>query len=452
MSNDQEHRQGLFGGLVLILIGVLFLVHRFHPEIGIAHFFRVYWPLLLIIWGIAKLIENFSYRNSGAPRRPVITGGEIALLGLLVFLALGLDSYDRVRARFPDLDFGDMWTNKGVPVAEDLPAQKIPANSTISINTDQGDITVFAEDTAELRVVATKTVTSLSDQESRKRAEEITVAITPGANGVYDVHSSGTSGRGHAKVDFEVHVPSKATIIAKTEKGDINVGGVSGTVTATTQNGDVEVHDTGAATIALQNGDVRATNITGDVNVKGPGNDVNVSDVSGDATFDGDFYGSVQMEKIAQTTRFTSSRTTLTILNLRGHLDLDSGALAVSDVRGNIRVATRDRDVNLENTAGRIEISDAHGDVSVNLNQTPKDEINITNDTGGVDLALPATSTFEISAFSRSGDIQSDFGASGLNQQSSEDSSTLNGKVGMRGPKITIATSYGTIKLSKSES
>ncbi|MGC1685860.1 MAG: DUF5668 domain-containing protein, partial [Candidatus Acidiferrales bacterium] len=306
MSNDQEHRQGLFGGLVLILIGVLFLVHRFHPEIGIAHFFRVYWPLLLIIWGIAKLIENFSYRNSGAPRRPVITGGEIALLGLLVFLALGLDSYDRVRARFPDLDFGDMWTNKGVPVAEDLPAQKIPANSTISINTDQGDITVFAEDTAELRVVATKTVTSLSDQESRKRAEDITVAITSGANGAYDVHPSGTSGRGHAKVDFEVHVPSKATIIAKTEKGDINVGGVSGTVTATTQNGDVEVHDTGAATIAVQNGDVRATNITGDVNVKGPGNDVNVSDVSGDATFDGDFYGSVQLEKIAQTTRFTS--------------------------------------------------------------------------------------------------------------------------------------------------
>jgi DUF4097 and DUF4098 domain-containing protein YvlB len=453
MSNGQGQRQSVFGGMVLILIGVLFLLHRFRPELGIAHFFRLYWPLLLIVWGVAKLIENFAYRNPGDPRRPVITGGEIALLLLLVFLALGLDSYDRVRARFPELDLGDIWTNnKGVPVAEDLPVQKIPPNATISIDTDQGDITVFAEDTAELRVVATKTVTALSDQESRKRAEEINVAIAPGANGEYDVHPSGTSGRGHARVDFEVHVPAKATIIAKTEKGDINVGGVSGTVTATTQNGDVEVHDTGAVTIAVQSGDVRVTHVTGDVNVKGPGNDVTVSDVSGDATFDGDFYGSVQLEKIAQTTRFTSSRTTLTILNLRGHLDLDSGSLAVSDVRGSIRVATRDRDVNLENTAGRIEISDAHGDVSVNLNQPPKDEINIANDTGGVEVALPATSTFEISASSRSGDIQSDFGSSGLNQQSSEDSSTLNGKVGTRGPKITITTSYGTIKLSKSES
>ncbi len=452
MSNGTRQRQSVFGGLILILIGVLFLLHHFRPELGIAHLFRVYWPLLLIVWGIAKLIENFSPRDPADPRRPVVTGGEIALLLLLIFLALGLDVYDRVRERFPEMDFGDIWTNKGVPVAEELPAQKIPSNSTISINTDQGDITVFAEDANELRVVATKTVTAISDQESRKRAEEVTVAIVPGANGGYDVHPTGTSGRGHARVDFEIHVPAKATIIARTEKGDINVGGVSGTVRATTQNGDVEVHDTGAVTIAVQNGDVRAANITGDVNVKGPGNDVNVSGVSGDATFDGDFYGSVQLEKIAQTTRFTSSRTTLTILNLRGHLDLDSGGLQVSDVRGNIRVATRDRDVNLENTVGRIEINDAHGDVSVNLNQPPKDEINITNDTGGVDLEIPATSTFEISAASRSGDIQSDFGASGLNQQSSEDSSTLNGKVGTRGPKISLATSYGTIKLSKSES
>jgi DUF4097 and DUF4098 domain-containing protein YvlB len=452
MSDGVRQRQSVFGGLILILIGVLFLLHHFRPELGIAHLFRVYWPLLLIVWGIAKLIENFSPRNPADPRRPVVTGGEIALLLLLIFLALGLDGYDRVRTRFPDLDIGDIWENKGTPVSEELPAQKIPPNSTISINTDQGDITVFAEDTDELRVVATKTVTALSDQESRKRAEEITLQIAPMGKDGYEVHPSGTAGRGRARVDFEIHVPKKATIIAKTEKGDINVGGVSGTVTATTQNGDVEVHDTGGVTIALQNGDVRVTHVTGDVSVKGPGNDVNVSDVSGDATFDGDFYGSVQLEKIAQTTRFTSSRTTLTILNLRGHLDLDSGGLQVSDVRGNIRVATRDRDVNLENTVGRIEINDAHGDVTVNLNQSPKDEINITNDTGGVELAIPGTSTFEITAASRSGDIQTDFGASGLNQQSSEDSSTLNGKVGARGPKITLATSYGTIKLSKSES
>ncbi len=452
MSNGTNQRQSVFGGLILILIGVLFLLHHFRPELGIAHLFRVYWPLLLIVWGVAKLIENFSPRNPADPRRPVITGGEIALLLLLVFLALGLEGYDRVRTQFPSLDIGDIWTNKGVPVAEELPSQKIPPNSTISINTDEGDITVFAEDSDELRVVATKTVTALSDQESRKRADEITVAITSNANGGYEVHPTGTSGRGRARVDFEIHVPKKATILAKTEKGDINVGGVSGSVTATTQHGDVEVHDTGGVTIEVQNGDVRVANITGDVSVKGPGNDVSVSDVSGDATFDGDFYGSVQLEKIAQTTRFTSSRTTLTILNLRGHLDLDSGELQVSDVRGNIRVATRDRDVNLENTAGRIEISDAHGDVSVDLNQPPKDEINITNDTGGVELAIPAASTFEITAASRSGDIQSDFGASGLNQQTSEDSSSLNGKVGTRGPKITIATSYGTINLRKSES
>jgi DUF4097 and DUF4098 domain-containing protein YvlB len=449
MSNSGHRRQSVFGGLILIAIGVLFLLHHFRPELGIAHLFRVYWPVLLIVWGLARLIENLADRGTGAQHGPIV--GEVALVVLLIFVALALDGYDRVRTQFPQLDIGDIWENKGTPITEELPAQKIPAKSTITVNTDEGDITVFAEDTNELRVVGTKTVSAVSDNESRKRAQEITLQISKDANGAYEVQPNVAAGRGHARVDFEVHVPNQATIIAKTDKGDINVGGVSGTVTASSEKGDIEVHDSGSANISVQSGDIRVEHIKGDVYVKGPGNDVNVSDVSGDATFEGDFYGSVELEKIAQTTRFTSSRTALTILNLRGHLDLDSGALQVSDAEGNVRVATRERDVNLEDTPGRIEISDTHGDVSVNLHQPPKDEINITNDTGGVDLALPATSTFEITASSRSGDIQSDFG-SGLNEQNSDDSATLNGKVGTHGPKINIATTYGTINLRKSES
>jgi DUF4097 and DUF4098 domain-containing protein YvlB len=452
MSNGERQRGSIFGGLILILIGVLFLLHRFHPEYRIAHLFRVYWPVILIVWGLSKLIENFTTRDPVDRRRPIVTGGEIALLLLLVFGALGLEGYDRMREEYPDMDLGDVWVAKGVPVSEELPAQKIPPNSTISIHTNMGDITVFPDDDNQLRVVATKTVSSLGADESRKRGAEITVQISPMGKNGYEVQASGTAGKGKARVDFEVHVPKQSSIVTRTDNGDINISGVTGTVTATSQKGDVEVENTGAATIALQSGDVRVTNVKGDVAVKGPGNDVSVSNVSGDATFDGDFYGSVQMENVSQTVRFTSTRTSLMVTNLRGHLDLDSGSLQLADVPGNVRVQTRDRDVNVENTAGRIEITDAHGDVSVNLNQAPKEEISIANDTGGVEVALPAASTFEISASTRSGDIQNEFDASGLNPQTSGETTSLNGKVGMRGPKITIATSYGTINLRKSES
>jgi DUF4097 and DUF4098 domain-containing protein YvlB len=452
MNDVSRPRQSIFGGLVLILIGVLFLLHHFRPELGIAHLFRVYWPLILIGWGIAKLIEHFSSQGTTGGRGPVITGGEVALLLLLVFVALGLEGYDRVRQRFPEMDVGDMWTEKGVPVSEELPPQTIPANSTITIQTGEGDITVFPGDGNELRVVATKTVSAVNDSESRKRAEHISVEIAPSGKLGFSIQPTGTSGRGRARVDFEVHVPKQAAIIAKTDKGDINISEINGAVTATSNHGDVEIHDTGAATITMQSGDVRVNNIGGDVSIKGPGNDVTVGAVKGQATLDGDFYGSVQLDNVSQMVRFTSSRTMITLASLPGHLELDSSSLQVSDVHGNIRVTTRDRDVNVENTAGRIEITDAHGDVSVSLAQPPKDEISVANDTGGIDLAVPAGSTFEISAASRSGDIDSEFDASGLSQQTSGDTTTLNGKLGTRGPKISLATSYGTINLRKTES
>jgi hypothetical protein len=67
-----------------------------------------------------------------------------------------------------------------------------------------------------------------------------------------------------------------------------------------------------------------------------------------------------------------------------------------------------------------------------------------------VDLTLPAKSNFEISAISRSGEIQSDFEAPSLKPADENGTSALSGKVGSPGPKISIVTSYGTIYLRKS--
>ncbi|MGB8591820.1 MAG: DUF5668 domain-containing protein, partial [Candidatus Acidiferrales bacterium] len=76
MSNGSTERRSIFGGVLLILLGVLFLLHRHYPELGIGHLFRVYWPVLLIVWGLAKLIDNFAARGSGEARPPLMSGGE----------------------------------------------------------------------------------------------------------------------------------------------------------------------------------------------------------------------------------------------------------------------------------------------------------------------------------------------------------------------------------------
>jgi hypothetical protein len=67
-----------------------------------------------------------------------------------------------------------------------------------------------------------------------------------------------------------------------------------------------------------------------------------------------------------------------------------------------------------------------------------------------VDLTLPARSAFEISAVTRGGEVQSEFEDSSLKTVNDSESGRLTGRVGLRGPKINIVTSYGTINLRRS--
>jgi DUF4097 and DUF4098 domain-containing protein YvlB len=122
----------------------------------------------------------------------------------------------------------------------------------------------------------------------------------------------------------------------------------------------------------------------------------------------------------------------------------------VSDVAGFAKIVAHDKDIEVENVAGRLDIAGTHGDIKVTYAQPPREEVNIANGTGEVDLTLPSKSNFEISAISRSGDIQSDFETPSLKPADNNGTGSLTGKVGAAGPKISIVTSYGTIYLRKS--
>ena len=53
-----KHRDSLVGGIILVVIGVIFLLHQF--DINVWHFlwqsFWRLWPVILIVWGAQKLI------------------------------------------------------------------------------------------------------------------------------------------------------------------------------------------------------------------------------------------------------------------------------------------------------------------------------------------------------------------------------------------------------------
>ena len=61
MSPSQSKTRSLTGPLILITIGVLFLVQNL-AQINIFRVIWPYWPVILIVIGIGKLLEYFRSR------------------------------------------------------------------------------------------------------------------------------------------------------------------------------------------------------------------------------------------------------------------------------------------------------------------------------------------------------------------------------------------------------
>ncbi len=60
---EKHERFGLTGPIILVAIGVMFLVGQFVPAWGVGKT----WPVLLIIIGVAKLLESAYSRGSMPP-------------------------------------------------------------------------------------------------------------------------------------------------------------------------------------------------------------------------------------------------------------------------------------------------------------------------------------------------------------------------------------------------
>lgn len=453
MTYYYQRRRSIFSGLIFILIGVIFLLYELHPEFPIGHLFRRYWPLILIVWGVAHLVEHLLATRTGGPRPSGISGGEIALMIVLFMVVASIAGYDWVRKQNPDIDFdmGDVfdhsydWTN-------DLPAVSAKPNEMISIITQRGNISVSPSSDSEIHVSVHKSARGENENEARQLADKVRVSMNRTGDG-FQIEPQETGGEASdVRVDLDIRLPAQASITADTTHGDITVAQMTGPVTIHSQSGDLEIHDiTGDVSIEMAHGDIRANNIKGNVRLTGGGGEVNLSAISGDATVEGDFYGPIRAQNIDNTVRYTSSLTSLTLVHLTGQLEMDSGDLTISDQPGGVQLRTTNKDVTLENVAGRIDLTDQRGDVEVTFKQPPRDEILIADQSGNIDLTLPAQSSFEISAVSRSGEIDNDFGSSGLKSSNNSDTTVLEGAFGTHGPHITLNTSYGTISIHKAQ-
>jgi len=439
------------GAVVLIIVGVVFLLGtmRVLSVSKLAHLFASYWPVLLILWGVIKLIEHQQAQRQGV-RASGIGAGGVFLVVLIVVFGLIANQLERVNWRglqneigddndFPNI-FGESYN------FNDHLEQNFPADASLKVINNHGAVSIHASDDNKITVVVRKRVNADNQEDANKYNEETKPSITAAGSLItVDARVEG-AGDHPVETDLDVSVPRKAPVTINSRRGDINVSGRGGNVDISSQHADTSVDDINAnVKVSQEKGTLKIEQVSGDVHIDGRLNEVSVTDIKGSVQLDGEFQESIKLERVAKTVTFKSSRTDMELSRIGGSLDLDSDELHAEDVTGPLHLTTRSKNIRLDGVSGDVRLQNDNGTVEVVMRVLGN--VQIDNRNGDVQLSVPDKAGFRLDARTRGGEIQSDFGELKVNNDEREAKAT--GSVGNGSSHIVLNNEHEGIEIRR---
>lgn len=443
--------RSIFGPLVLITIGVLFLLRStgLIQREAFNQLFVRYWPVLLILWGVAKLIEYIWAKSRGEAVPRLGAGG---IVFLVFFIMIGMAAtktsswdWDAISNEF---DIGpSSWVDFARPHYEftDNFDQPVKGGSQIKVLCSQGNIHVTASEDNQAHAVLHKMLRGDSQETANRLNESTHPRFTQqGSLWLLDL-TGGDFERG--RYDLDLQLPKAMALSLSTRRGNLSVEQRTGDVELSTRRGNASVEQVkGNASLHLRNGSVTVRNVEGNVQVEGGVDDGDISDVTGTLDFDAGYNGTIQLAHIGQPLHFKSIRTDLQLAKLDGEISMGNGDLRASSVAGPIMLNTSSNEVHLEDVSGQVTVKNTNRLVEIRA-KAPLGNIEVHNIHGGIQLDLPEKANFRLDAQSRSGNIDvNDFSVSVDNNSRG---ATARGTVGTGGPDIRLTSDGGMIQIRK---
>lgn len=443
--------RSLAGPIVLIVIGIFFLLGNLHVLYwhDLGRWFAHYWPALLILWGIIKLIEYQQANRAGTRAAGIGAGGVLLIVFLVVAGLIATQAYnvnwDEVRDQMHIEDSDIPWWGHSYDYNTDF-ERAFPAGNSLRVVSTRGAINLTDSTDNQIHVTVHKRINAEKQEDADKWNTQTQPRIT--ASGGTLMLDANTQGAGDHWVnsDLDIALPRKASVILSTHHGDIGIMGRDGNADITSQGGEVSVTDLkGTLDLNLDHSSARISQISSDVNIKGRANDVSLEDVKGSVHLDGDFMESVKLSHIAKPVSFRSSRTEMDFLQLGGYLNIDSGDLEGSSITGPFRLRTRSKDITLNGVSNDLHLQNQNGAVEIHVNKLGS--LDVTNARGDIRIFIPERAGFQLDAQARDGEIQSDFPQ--VKIDNGDDHATGTGSVNGGGPHIVLQNEHGTIEVHK---
>jgi DUF4097 and DUF4098 domain-containing protein YvlB len=448
-------RRSFAGPFVLIVLGAVFLMATTRVlSIGhLAHLFANYWPALLIVWGVIKLIEHQRAQREGY-RASGIGGGGVVLVVMIVMFGLIATQLEHVnwsgiRDNFnvDDPDFSGIF-GQSYNFNDNL-QQDFPSGASLKVIDNHGAVSVHASDDNKITVVVRKRVGADNQNDADKYDHETRPSITAIGGLVTLDAKTGGAGDHAVETDLDISVPRKVQVAIISRRGDVNLSGRDNSVDVSAQHSDTSVEDVnGNVKVNQEKGSVKVEQINGDVHVQGHVNEVAVSDVKGAVQLEGEFQESVKLARITKSVTFKSARTDMEFSRIEGTLDLDADELHAEQITGPLHLTTRSKNIRLDQVSGDVRLQDDNGAVEVGMRTLGN--VQIDNRNGNIQLSLPDKAGFRLDAHTRDGEIQSDF--SELKVNNDEHEAKASGSVGSASSHIVLNNEHDGIEIRKASS
>jgi DUF4097 and DUF4098 domain-containing protein YvlB len=451
----RRQRRSFAGPIVMIIVGIGLLL----ANMGVLHWgtlsiwFARYWPGLIILWGVIKLVEYKQAQREGMQARGIGAGGVILLIALIIF---GLSATQAMRVNWgavrDNIDVDDenfTWFGHNYNY-DDQMQQDFPAAANLHVNSERGAVNVNTSEDNQIHVVIHKRINADSQGDADKWNAGTKPQITTSDHTVTLNANTQGSGDHHVTTDLDISIPKNASVVIDARRGDASVMGRNGDLEISNQHGDVVASDiNGKVKLNLEHSSTRVSQVSGDVSVDGGHvNDTSIEDVKGFVSLNGEFMEGVKLARIGKGLRFKSSRTDMEMGKLDGDLDLDSGDLRVSDLMGPLRLSTRSKDVRLIGLSGDVRLQDENGDVEIQVKKLGS--VQVDNRKGDVQLFMPENTGFQVEARAHGGEISSDF--SEVKVENRDDGGTATGTVRGGGPKVAVNLEHGGFELHRGSS
>jgi DUF4097 and DUF4098 domain-containing protein YvlB len=438
-------RRSITGPIILLIIGGLFLWNNFHPEASVFQMLATYWPFLLILWGVLRLIEALWPHER--EWRGGFSGGEVALIVLICIIGWGF---------FEGYRHGITWTAHGIDMFGDAYDYPVSARASaqgmkrIVFDNSIGNVKVVGSDTSDVEVHGHKSIRAYGRGDADKTNSNTPVEIvTEGDHLVVRTNQDRAPANQRISNDLEVTVPRAMAVEAHIRRGDFDISDIGGDVDLAASRGDVRLSRVGGnARLEMGRSDlIRALEVKGRLDINGQGSDLSLENIQGQVTINGGYSGSLEFKNLSQPLQFEGARNTeLHAQAVPGQITMDMGQFNGNGITGPVRLVTRSRDIRISDFTQALSVETERGDIQLQPG-SPMPSIEALSGFGNIDLVVPDKAAFQLDATAERGDAVNDFG-SPLEREAFGRRVTLRGKVG-EGLLVRLTATRGSVDVRK---